>query len=319
MAQQNQNPHPIGTPPKAFDGSADKATPFWNSLKSYYSINANVFTNEGKHVAAALTHFKLGMQAGDWASDRMATALAANPVDYGTWADFETAFKAQFIPPQTQNEAITKLYNTSMGNRSFNEWYQDWSMHARCSGVDDNSKMYAFRRMLNPQLHAKIIQLSLQPTTLSTLVEKARELDNNWQTFAKPNTGPGNFCRNPRIRELAENTPSAEINATQGRQTPFKKWGKLTPEEWEHRVKNNLCLYCSKPGHKAAECKAPPNKRPHPGMGTPLRQIETIQEEGPSNQEIKNDIGINSLSSNRFAALDSIQADSEIMIVTPSF
>jgi hypothetical protein len=54
-------------------------------------------------------------------------------------------------------------------------------------------------------------------------------------------------------------------------------------------------------------------------MGTPLRQIETIQEEGPSNQEIKNDIGINSLSSNRFAALDSIQADPEMMVVTPSF
>ena len=149
MAQQNQSPHPIGTPPKAFDGSADKATPFWNSLKSYYSINADVFTNEGKHVAAALTHFKLGTQAGDWASNCMATALAANPVDYGTWADFETAFKAQFIPPQTQNEAIAKLYNTPMGSRSFNEWYQDWSMHARRSGVDDNSKIYAFRRMLN--------------------------------------------------------------------------------------------------------------------------------------------------------------------------
>jgi hypothetical protein len=23
---------------------------------------------------------------------------------------------------------------------------------------------------------------------------------------------------------------------------------------------NNLCLYCGKPGHKAIECKAPPNK-----------------------------------------------------------
>jgi hypothetical protein len=48
----------------------------------------------------------MGTSAGDWASDRLATALGATPITYGTWTEFKTKFKEQFIPPQTQVESI---------------------------------------------------------------------------------------------------------------------------------------------------------------------------------------------------------------------
>ena len=78
MAQQN-NPRPIGSPPEPFDGSPKKAQTFWNALDTYYMVNNNVFTDEGKRVATALIHFKVGTPTGKWASDRMATTAAANP------------------------------------------------------------------------------------------------------------------------------------------------------------------------------------------------------------------------------------------------
>ena len=53
--------------------------------------------------------------------------------------------------------------------------------------------------------------------------------------------------------------------------TPPKRRGRLTPGERQHRIDNNLCLYCGKPGRKAIECMAPPNKHP----GTKLQQVET--------------------------------------------
>ena len=118
--------------------------------------------------------------------------------------------------------------------------------------------------------------VSPQPTTLAGLVEKAREIDNNWQTFANPG-GQGrrssNFCRsnNPKVREVINE--DAEVNATWGRTTPPKRRGRLTPGERQHRIDNNLCLYCGKPGHKAIECMAPPNKHP----GTKLQQVETAE------------------------------------------
>jgi hypothetical protein len=32
------------------------------------------------------------------------------------------------------------------------------------------------------------------------------------------------------------------------------KGGKLKGNEWEHHIKEGLCLYCGKPGHVAADC-----------------------------------------------------------------
>ena len=61
----------------------------------------------------------------------MATALSANPVTYGTWVQFKADFKEQFIPPKTQAEAIKQVHALTMGNRDFNEWYQEWSQFAR--------------------------------------------------------------------------------------------------------------------------------------------------------------------------------------------
>jgi hypothetical protein len=52
---------------------------------------------------------------------------------------------------------------------------------------------------------------------------------------------------------------------------------------------NNLCLYCGKPGHKAIECKAMPNKQP----GTKLCQVDTIPEEEISNIDLLDESRVN--------------------------
>ena len=154
-------------------------------------------------------------------------------------------------------------------------------MQAQQANVDKQTKMFAFRKALNPSLHVKIMQLSPQPTTLNGLVEKAWDIDRNWRMFASP-MKQGTFRpgqRHPNVRALEEN-PNTEINAFQGKCTFSKKWGKLTPAERKHRMDNNLCLYCRKPGHKASECTAPPNRFPRP-PNTSIRSIDAIPEEEP--------------------------------------
>ena len=74
---QAATPHLIGTAPEPFTGKGKHALPFLNSLENYYHANNNAFADDNKKVAAALTHFKVGTQAGNWASDHMATALSA--------------------------------------------------------------------------------------------------------------------------------------------------------------------------------------------------------------------------------------------------
>ena len=164
--------------------------------------------------------------------------------------------------------------------------------------------MYAFRKNLNQSLHQKIIQMSPQPDTMITLVKPTRDLDKNWRIFAGPlRSGPQ--C--PGIRAL-DDKPNTEINAFQGKP---KKRGKLTPEERKYRMDNNLCLYCGKPGHKAQDCRAPPNRFPK----APIRRIETIPEEDKSIE--KPDAEINVLDSNQFAVLASLNPDE--MNLSPDF
>jgi len=131
MAGNVATPKLLGSTPDPYDGNPTKAQAFWNTLANYYTMNTAVYNTDDKKVPAALTNFKAGTRGGDWASDRIAEALAANPQDYGTWDQFRIAFEKQFIPPQVQQEAIKGMHSTYMGNREFNDWYQDWSNHAR--------------------------------------------------------------------------------------------------------------------------------------------------------------------------------------------
>ena len=116
MAGNVATPKLLGSTPDPYDGNPTKAQAFWNTLANYYTMNNAVYNTNDKKVPAALTNFKAGTCGGDWASDRIAKALTANPPNYGTWAQFQTAFEKQFIPPQVQQEAIKGMHSTYMGN-----------------------------------------------------------------------------------------------------------------------------------------------------------------------------------------------------------
>jgi len=221
MAQAN-TPHLIGTAPELYDGQGNKALAFWNILENYFTVNEDMFNTDHKKVVSTLTYFKRDTPAGEWASDRMATAIAAQPTNYGMWQAFKDAFKVQFIPPQTELEALAKLHATPQGTREFNKWYQEWSQHAHCANVDDNTKMFTFHNAINSAISNKIASQSPQPVTLAELVERACNLDRNWRMYAKPlgNQGNQHQGHNPRICKLSAENSNAEINATRGQNSP---------------------------------------------------------------------------------------------------
>ena len=62
--------------------------------------------------------------------------------------------------------------------------------------------------------------------------------------------------RRPRKQNtIASSTVAPESSISQVAATNPRR-GKLTPQEREDRIKNDLCLYCGKPGHKVADCRA---------------------------------------------------------------
>jgi len=193
----------------------------------------------------------------------MATAIAAQPTNYGTWQAFKDAFKAQFIPPQTELEALAKLHATPQGSREFNEWYQEWSQHAHRANVGQNTLMFTFRNALNGAINNWIASQSPQPATLAELVECAHDLDKYWRMYAKPPDNQGNL----HISELSVKNSYTEINATQPSvYEPPVRWVKLTKEQCQYRIDNYLCFYCGQAGHSIFGCQHPDKNPPRQTM-----------------------------------------------------
>ena len=146
--------------------------------------------------------------------------------------------------------ATKKMHSYYQNNLPFNEWYQTWSTYASRATADDNTKIWAFKKLINSRLLEKLIGISPAPTTLLGWVEKARELDEAWQMYKPTRREPRSG--GPRSREITtgENNSVVQVNA----QTSNPR-GKLTKEERERRFKNKLCLYCGKPNHMAKDCR----------------------------------------------------------------
>jgi len=264
-------PKLIGSPPESYDGSGRKAESFWSSLETYYFLNQDVFQTDSKRVASALTHFKLGTSAGEWARDRQQTALALTNPDFGSWDDFRSAFKAHFIPVETKMSSTQAMHSLRQQNRPFHEWYQEWITHANRSGANDQTKMFAFRRNIHPSLHIKLLGVSPIPTTLARLVELAKEFDQSYRMWtANPTSSNStqNFRNTPRIRVSDADSSTTQINANSSSRTKpsrpqqggSKKFGPLSQEEKDRRRRNNLCSYCGGQNHFADRCLKRPNR-----------------------------------------------------------
>ena len=253
-ARHMATPKLLGTLPEPFDGTPSKAEAFWNVLANYYFLNEDVYTNESKRVSAALTHFKIGTPAGDWAQDRQKTVLAQAVPSFGTWATFKADFAKHFIPSYSALEATNDMYTNRMGNRPFNEWYQEWSTSAKRSGANEETMMYAFRKAIPAALHQKLMTVTPPPDTLNGLVEKAGEFDRVWRLFSNPAfTGRGG-TRRTFNRAMTTDDTGAQVNATTS-QRPQLNMGKISKEEKDRRFKEKLCFYCGKPNHTAKECR----------------------------------------------------------------
>jgi hypothetical protein len=98
MANPAPAPKALGTPPEPFDGAASKAETFLSALQNYYYLNEALYNTQSRCVAAALSHFKVGTAAGEWARDKQNAALTANPINYGTWDAFIDDVQEAFYP-----------------------------------------------------------------------------------------------------------------------------------------------------------------------------------------------------------------------------
>jgi hypothetical protein len=66
-ATTTATPKVLGSPPNVYDGTPNKAQAFWSALENYFYLNDTLFTDVNRKIATALTFFKIGTPAGEWA------------------------------------------------------------------------------------------------------------------------------------------------------------------------------------------------------------------------------------------------------------
>ena len=71
-------PKILGSAPEPYDGKPEKADAFLNNLGNYYFLNGTIFDTDAKKVSTALTYFKMGTPAGEWARDKQNAAVVTH-------------------------------------------------------------------------------------------------------------------------------------------------------------------------------------------------------------------------------------------------
>jgi hypothetical protein len=271
--------------PDTFDGSDPrKLRDFLVSCNLHFQDRPNVFADDERKILFVLSFLKGA--AISWFEPAL---MDPNNAAHWMW-DFEafiSELESNFGPHDPIGDAEHLLTNLAMSENSRILKYnvEFWKLAARLDWNESALVAWYFSR-LPLRLRVEVMRGG-KPSTLGDLRLKAQDADDiYWMqknetsrssgTSAKkdkPKTSydnsssnsPSNTNSNNHSNNFKSNSGSKSKSNSGNNKTSDKpkvnaltdklgRDGKLTSDERERRMKEKLCLYCGKPGHKASEC-----------------------------------------------------------------
>ena len=193
------------------------------------------------------------------------------------------------------------MHSLKMGNRPFSDWYQEWSTHTSRSKANEETKMYAFRQNIPAPLHGKILGVHPAPTTMTRLVNLAKDFDQTWHMYnTRSSRSSSNYTCNPNVRAAnpdEPDDPSISL-ANFPPRDPNPRSKKLTQEEKAKRRREGCCMYCGKKGHWQDKCPNKPSRpsnRFPPRNQPPCTRATEVSEPRPESPKLKEEPTISRL------------------------
>ena len=265
-----------GSAPPIFKGERSESTKFLMAFRIFCVANRTneTLVNPVTRIATALTYMD-GPLINPWKEDQMGKLedrLAAGVPDISKdhWTAFLTDFEAAFGNTNERQDSWSKLTKLEQGDDLdlYITTFRHLAGKARAN-LDDLGTTEIFKYGLKPGLARKIMEMpTFDPHTPWTFQQ--------WETAAKDShmkwlnqkefSDQSNKVRQGLHRALnIQGQNNRNHNNQRGRRTTSQggdamdidtlRGPDLSPEEKDKLMKANACFYCTKPGHRARECR----------------------------------------------------------------
>ncbi|KAL1256449.1 hypothetical protein QQF64_011994 [Cirrhinus molitorella] len=232
--------------PEKFDGSPDKCKGFLLQCSLFVNQQPHLYPNDNSRIVFVCS--LLTGRALDWAT---AVWDHTRPV-FPSFAVFLQRFQEVFQPSTAGGDAGEQLLSLRQGNRTAADYVLSFRTLAAQSGFNDVPLKLLYRKGLNSVLQAELACRD-EGASLDHFIDLSIRLDTLIRARRPPRTTHNTSLSTWTTPATAEAAPEPmQIGTT-----------RLTLEERERRLKNNLCLYCGQAGHIRANCPTrPPARNP---------------------------------------------------------
>lgn len=237
--------------PDTYSGGGKDLERFLSQCQLYFLLKKDEFKNSMEKVLFAGSHLR--GPAADWFTpfirdiSRGQDARQETKAIFGSYINFERALEQLYGSRDKQRTAVRQLQQLKqLGPAS--QYTASFRRLAIDSGWNDAALITTYYSGLRDSIKDELSR-SERPANLDDLIDRVITIDERFfeRRMERGKTGSTYQPRNQQHNRQPYYGPEPmDLSATRG---------PLSQKDREHRMKNNLCLYCGKPGHRARECK----------------------------------------------------------------
>jgi len=181
-AGSNMGSHTEVAKPAIFNGEAGKVGGFVNPCKLYLRMKMRGATVE-EQVFWILSHVQ-GGSADIWKENVM-EELELGEVKYESVEEFLIGLKREFRGGEEELVKAAELRKLEQGERTMEEFVQEFKRTARGSGYEGRPLIEEFKRGMNGEIRRKLMEAENPPASIEQWYRRATALDRNWRESRK--------------------------------------------------------------------------------------------------------------------------------------